>query len=157
MVKAPLAIIGIGNPIAGDDGAGIKVVRSLKKVCGDLRGIIFHELTGDLLEMADRIDEAHSFIFCDALRGDIPGEILTIRDSAPHSFSASFHQNDIASVMHTLKALNLTAPFPKWEILGICIAAPAYFSKRLTPPVSRAVIKCTGLLTGRITSVMHRS
>jgi hydrogenase maturation protease len=149
-VKAPLAIIGIGNPIAGDDGAGIKVVRRLKKLHGNRRKIIFHELTGDLLEMADRLDEAHSFIFCDALRGDNPGEILTIRNTTPHSFSASFHQNDIASVMHSLKALNLVTPFPQWEILGICIAAPTYFSKRLTLPVSRAIIKCVGRLTERI-------
>ncbi len=152
--RAPLAVIGIGNPIAGDDGAGIMVARGLRRVCESGNGVLFYELSGDLLEMADRLEEARRFIFCDAIQGDTPGEIKIITPAAPLPFSASFHQTDIASVMHTLASLHLTVPFPAWEIWGIGIAAPTHFSENLTAPVSQAVTQCVSRLIGRITSIL---
>jgi hydrogenase maturation protease len=139
--KAALGIIGIGNTIAGDDGAGIIVVRHLQKILCSREDIFFYELTGDLLEMAELLHRAERFIFIDALAGDNPGEIKTLHDKANRSFTSSFHQTDISSVMHALNALSLISPFPPWEVWGIVIDPPTEFRKELSPPVSLAIDK----------------
>jgi hydrogenase maturation protease len=152
--SAKLAFIGIGNPIAGDDAAGIMVVRNLQRGVGMRNDLLFYELTGDLLEMADLLSKAPRFIFCDALQGADPGKIQIIPDSAARSFSPSFHQTDIASVMHSLKSLRMIMPFPEWEIWGISIAAPTHFSEDITPPVAHAIHTCVSLLSSRIESMI---
>jgi hydrogenase maturation protease len=151
--KAALGIIGIGNTLVGDDGAGIMVVRALQKLYSARKNIFFYELTGDFLEMADRVDDAEQFIFCDAIAGGCPGALTIIRDTAAPSFAPSFHQTDIASVMRSVKMLSLTATFPSWEIWGIVIEAPQYFTNRLTPCICLAVDDCVAKLTKRIASV----
>jgi hydrogenase maturation protease len=151
--KAALGIIGIGNTLVGDDGAGIMVVRALQKLYSSRKNIFFYELTGDFLEMADRVGDAEQFIFCDAIAGGCPGEIETIRDTSARCFAPSFHQTDIASVMRSLKMLSMAATFPSWEILGIVIEPPQYFTNKLTPCISLAVDNCVAQLGKRIVSV----
>jgi hydrogenase maturation protease len=152
-LRAALGIIGIGNTLVGDDGAGIMVVHALQKLYSSRKNIFFHELTGDFLEMADRIEDAERFIFCDAIAGDCPGELSIIRDTAACYFAPSFHQTDIASVMRSLKILSTTIAFPSWEIWGIAIEPPQYFANKLTPRISLAVDNCVAQLGKRIDSV----
>jgi hydrogenase maturation protease len=142
-VKATLGIIGIGNTIAGDDGAGIMIVEHLQKDFHGRKDILFHTLKGDLFEMAELIDRALSFIFIDALAGDNPGEIKLIKDRASPPFAVSFHQTDINSVMHALESISFISPFPPWEVWGIVIDPSVKFGSGISLCVSRAMATLT--------------
>jgi hydrogenase maturation protease len=147
---ARLGIVGIGNTLAGDDGAGALVVRGLKRIHGFRRDILFHELKGDLFEIADLCACMKKIIFCDAMAGTPPGTITVLNDSPARPMAPSFHQADIASVMRCLKNLKIAAPFPEWEIWGIVIDQPRFFSRRLTLPVRQAVRECVERISARI-------
>jgi hydrogenase maturation protease len=148
-----LGIIGVGNTIAGDDGAGIAVVRKLRDSLPRNDRVFFHELAGDTLSIADHLGEAGYFIFCDAFAAENPGEIRILRDLPRRSLTPSFHQTDIASTLQTLKTLAVVSPFPGWELWGIAIEHPRFFSTSLSPEIVRAVDKCAFDLARRIAAL----
>ena len=136
--RVRIAIIGIGNTLAGDDGAGIEVVRRLKETYINSSSVMLHTLEGDLFEITDWLDRADRFIFIDATVGEVAGEIRRIeRERRP--LAPSFHQSDIASVMQTLETLKVVTPFPSWEIWGITVKTPFAWGERLSPEVISAV------------------
>jgi hydrogenase maturation protease len=133
-----LAIVGIGNDLAGDDGAGPEVIRRLGETWGDNPDIMLHNLEGDHFEIADLISQAERFIFVDAIEGENPGEpIIGVREH--RAFAPSFHQTDISSVMGALESFGIADPFPPWEIWGITIALPAELREGLSPEVEKGV------------------
>ncbi len=143
--KLPLAIVGIGNTLAGDDGAGVEVVRRLGRSLGPGGRVLLHVLEGDHFEISDLLDRAERFIFVDAVAGERPGEPV-ILEGGFRAFSPSFHQTDISAVMRCLEEIGVTEPFPRWEIWGITILPPAELGEGLSPEVDRAV----GLLSDRL-------
>lgn len=132
-----VAVVGIGNTLAGDDGAGIHVVRELRQRWSGGPGVLFYELECDVLGVADLLPGLDRLIFVDAVAGTTPGEIVVTRD-APRAFAPSFHQTDIGSVMRCLAELRLVDPFPDWEIRGITVETPRELHEGLTPPVAAA-------------------
>jgi hydrogenase maturation protease len=136
--RFPLAVIGVGNTIAGDDGAGIEVVLRLKKLLGSDAGVFLHTLNGDHFEIVSLLDLAEKFIFVDAFEGEQPGE-LVYAGNTRRAFAPSFHQIDIGSVMNCLEMLGLADPFPSWEVWGVTIIPPAEIREGLTPVVEAAV------------------
>jgi len=147
--KLPLAIVGIGNTLAGDDGVGIEVIRRLKTTWDAEPCVFLHTLEGDHFEIADYLDKAERFIFVDAVAGERTGELVTMGDTR-RAFAPSFHQNDIAAVMHSLAALGIIDPFPSWAIWGITIHPPSELGEGLSPQVEQAVEKLCRRLSGLI-------
>lgn len=137
--KALLGIVGIGNTLVGDDGAGIVIIRRLQTIFGRRKDLFLFELTGDLMEMADLLDRARRFIFVDARIGNNAGAITITDQNSAKAFSPSFHQTDICTVMHSLSALSLIRPFPKWEVWSVEINQPVEFKEELSPLISRAI------------------
>lgn len=146
--RACVAFVGIGNTLAGNDGAGIVALDRLKTALVDRenRWLLFHELAGDPYAISEILDSAERFVFLDAVAGDVPGTLCTIRSNAPLVNTASFHQTDIGAVMRTLAALRWCVPFPEWEIRGIMIAAPDQLCEGLSPEIDRAVEMLVGEL-----------
>jgi hydrogenase maturation protease len=136
--KPPLAVIGIGNTIAGDDGAGVEVVHRLKTIFRNDAGVFRHTLDGDHFEISSLLDRAEKFIFVDAFEGEPPGE-LVYAGKTRRAFAPSFHQTDITSVMNCLEMLGVADPFPSWEVWGVTITPPARLVEGLTPEVETAV------------------
>lgn len=136
--RARLAILGVGNTLAGDDGAGIEAVRRLSSMLEGRPGILLHTIEGDLFEIADLLDRAGRFVFIDAVAGERPGMRVLFADT-PRAFAPSFHQTDIATVMRGLEALRIVDPFPSWEIWGVTILPPEELGEGLSPEVDRAV------------------
>jgi hydrogenase maturation protease len=133
-----LGIVGVGNTLAGDDGAGIEVIRRLKEMPGIESGVFLHTLEGDHFEIADYLDQADRFIFVDAVEGERPGELVS-PDGACRAFAPSFHQSDITAVMHCLQALGSCSTFPSWELWGISILPPTELGEGLSLEVEKAV------------------
>lgn len=147
--KQPLAVIGVGNTIAGDDGAGVEVIRRLKKTWEGDPAVFLHALEGDHFEIAGLLDRAERFIFVDAFEGEQPGELVHAAKTR-RAFAPSFHQTDIASVMACLESLAMVDPFPPWEIWGITIVPPSTIGEGLTPAVEAAVDALSERLCGVI-------
>ncbi len=131
-------MIGVGNTIAGDDGAGVEVILRLKKTWEGNPAVFLHALEGDHFEIASLLDRAEKFIFVDAFEGEHPGELVCAAKTR-RAFAPSFHQTDIASVMGCLERLGMADPFPPWEVWGVTIIPPSTIREGLTPAVDAAV------------------
>jgi hydrogenase maturation protease len=136
--RAAIGVVGIGNPVVGDDGAGIAVIERIKPKWGADPGVLLLTLEGDLFELSDHLGRAERFVFADAVAGGTLGEI-TRSKQAPRAFAPSFHQLDVGAVMAALANLDLISPFPHWEIWGISIDPPREVRRGLSPPVAEAV------------------
>jgi hydrogenase maturation protease len=149
---ARIAFIGIGNTLAGDDGAGIVALDRLRNnpAAGNHPGLLFGTLTGDLYAVTDFLETAHRFIFLDAILGSVPGELCTLHKNAPRALSSSLHQTDIGTVMESLYRIRICDPFPDWEIHGISISSPDELRNSLSPAIERAVDRLVQLLIDEI-------
>lgn len=67
-----ILVIGYGNSLCGDDGAGRRVVEALESALPPGTAVSLHQL---LPEWADTISHADHVIFVDATEGEIPGEV----------------------------------------------------------------------------------
>lgn len=118
-----VAVIGIGNDLAGDDGAGLEVIRLLEPAWQNDGRVLLYRLEGDLLAVADLLPLASEFVFVDAVAGKVAGELIR-GAKVQRAYAPSFHQTDIALVMQSLEALKLVEPFPQWSLWGITILLP---------------------------------
>jgi hydrogenase maturation protease len=146
-----LAVIGIGNTLAGDDGAGIRVIGRLRelldgKVPGD---VLLDTLEGDLLEVTGMLDRVGRFVFVDAVAGAPPGRIEFSR-RASRAFAPSFHQTDIGTLMTRLEGLGMADPYPDWEVAGITIEPPRTLGEGLSPAVGSAVEELARILMAAV-------
>ena len=136
--KARIGIIGIGNSLAGDDGAGIEIVRRLREKWPDCSEVYLTTLEGDFFGITEILPLAERFIIVDSVNGEEPGCVVHDAGHIP-GFSPSLHQTDIASVLDALKNIEFISPFPEWEIWGVTITQPVEFRESLSPDVQRGI------------------
>lgn len=146
-------MVGIGNPLAGDDGAGVEVVSRLESRFAAVDGVLFTVLDGDLWALDDLLDTTERLIVVDAVIGDPPGTIVTLLD-APPTHAASLHQTDVGTVLATLAAARGAAGFPEVEIHGITIATPRELGVGLSPAVAEAVEELVLELSAELASAL---
>lgn len=153
--KQALALVGIGNTIAGDDAAGIVALEYLQKALSGNPSLYFLTLEADLFEISDHLSRANHFIFIDAVAGNEPGQILRSRQ-IPRAYTPSFHQADIGAVMASLEKLTFVEPFPSWEVWGITIAPPTEFRTGLREPIESAAKMVAVLLASHVKEIHER-
>lgn len=152
---AATAVVGVGNTLAGDDGAGIVAVERLRARIGDTAGVRFFTLERDVYEIADLLDRAEEFVFVDACVGDSPGRIVA-RGTAEPMIVGSLHHTDIGAVMHALAALKLVDPFPSWELWGVEVTPPLTLGEGLSRHVDKGVTRLVEMLAEKITTAAPR-
>ncbi|HTP63996.1 MAG TPA: hydrogenase maturation protease [Geobacteraceae bacterium] len=155
-MKKRLAVVGVGNTLAGDDGAGVVAARRLQTLWADEPEVFFHVLEGDHFEVADLLDRANRFVFIDAVAGEWPGTLARMEESR-RAFAPSFHQTDITAVMQTLEKLGTVDPFPAWEVWGVTILPPAELGEGLSPEVEEGVNRLCRRLDRLIGETVGRS
>ena len=150
--RAHIAFAGIGNTLAGDDGAGVAALERLADALSDdqKETVLFYRLAGDLFAVSELLDTAERFIFLDAVAGEVPGELRVLRSDTPFTHTGSFHQTDIGAVMRSLSKLEWCTPFPEWEVRGITIASPDRLCEGLSPEIDRAVDRLVAGMVGEI-------
>lgn len=154
--KRLLAIVGVGNTLAGDDGVGVEVVRRLAPVWEAEPRVLLHCIEGDHFEIADLLERAERFIFVDAVEGERPGELLSM-GNARRAFAPSFHQTDMAAVMHSLEAIGIVDSFPAWEIWGVTILPPNQLGEGLSAEVEVAVDRLCQRLGRVVTEALRKT
>jgi hydrogenase maturation protease len=135
-----LLIVGCGNPAAGDDSAGLEIVRRLSEGgdCGcDLRAE-----TAPGVELLDVFPLADVILFVDAVTsGGVPGTLyltsLPSKELEPRALgSLSSHGWGLAEVLKLAHALGRTVP--RLYLLGIEAGTVAQGAPR-SPAVEKAV------------------
>src|SRR5581483_1462675 len=130
---ARILIIGIGNPLRGDDGLAWHATRLLEQELKgqDVEILTCHQLTPDLAEAASR---SELLVLIDACAEGAPGS-LAIRPVAPTgSFPGFTHDYNLETLLKTSQSLygcypravlfTITAEsFPYSSELSSCVAA----------------------------------
>lgn len=147
--KHGIVVIGLGNPILGDDAVGLVVASELKSRLGDLVDIV--ELCAGGLAVAEAMLGYRKAIIVDALvEGDaIPGKILrlTIEDlkAAPRRF-IGFHDMDLVTSIELIKAIERESLPDEIVIFGVTIQKPGCYQEGLSKGVKIAIPKCVEMI-----------
>ncbi len=140
-----VTFIGIGNTLAGDDGAGMIMLRKLKDAIGEVSGVAYLEIPGDLFEIWDIASGTDSIVFLDAVAGEAAG-VVTVGKTLPRAMSPSFHQSDLCTVVESLASI-YQGDFPQWTLWGVTIDPPQTLGEGLSSAVALAVEKAVSEIT----------
>ena len=134
-------VLGIGNPIIGDDGVGFRVIEKLQAdpPQGDIT-LTACDVSG--LAILDLIVDYDEALIVDAIQttNGTPGEIyrLEVNDFRVTKHTISPHDVDLPTALEIGKILKLKLP-QKFSIIAIEIPDAYEFSTQLTSPVAGAV------------------
>jgi hydrogenase maturation protease len=149
-------IIGLGNPILRDDGAGIRAASILKQRleadrCEDLVDIQESEVGGfallELMSGWDRVFLVDSIQF----RGVGSGTVVRLE---PHDFGTSarlksIHEIDLPTVLELGRKIGLEMP-KEVLIFGIQAEDAQTFGENLSPAVSRGTCEAVELILAEL-------
>ncbi|MEM0456254.1 MAG: hydrogenase maturation protease [Nitrososphaerota archaeon] len=149
MKKKGIIVIGLGNPILGDDAVGLVVASELKRRLGNLVNIV--ELCAGGLTVAETMLGYRKAILVDALieEGAVPGKILrlTFEDLkvTPKRF-IGFHDMDLVTSIELIKAIEKESFPDEIVIFGITIQKPGCYQEGLSECVKTAIPKCVEII-----------
>ncbi|MGD2112485.1 MAG: hydrogenase maturation protease [Gammaproteobacteria bacterium] len=135
-------VIGIGQPCAGDDSAGLAIVRALRDGAPLPAGVEVHETTdpGCLVELLDGVRHA---ILVDAIVGDgRPGTLRCLTPDALVRYPRvpfSSHGLGVAEAIALARALAPAGATLDIRLVAVAIAAPYGPARSLSPPVAASV------------------
>lgn len=136
-------LVGLGNPILGDDGVGWKVAEEVKKkIPADLRVDVECLSLGGISLMEHLIGYRRA-ILVDAFALDEPiGSILMLKLDDMPNYSAyhttSAHDTSLQNAIAMGKSLGAKLP-DEVMVVGIATKRIHEFSEELSPPVANAV------------------
>jgi hydrogenase maturation protease len=134
-------VLGLGNPILSDDGAGIKVAQEVANQLNDPQ-VTVAETSGAGLSLLDSLVGYDKVIIIDAIQTE-KGQAGQIYHMGTEDFSltkhfSSPHQINLATALELGKMLNLAMPR---EITVFAVEAKdvTSFSEKCTPEVEQAI------------------
>jgi hydrogenase maturation protease len=133
-------VLGLGNPIFGDDGVGLRVIEELQKQIHD-KDITIEgcELAG--LDMLETLSGYDRVIIIDAIQtGGRAGEIyqLTPNDLKSTVHTGTPHDVNFSTALEFGERIGVKLP-AKIDIVAIEIAPNVAFSEKLTPEIEKVV------------------
>lgn len=132
-------VLGVGNTLFSDDGAGILAVRAARERWkGD--GVDFDEAMAGGLELLDRLVGYRAVLVVDAaVTGQAaPGEVFLLdAASLASGVVGGAHGADLGTALAVGMALGV--PMPRVEVLAIEAADIATVGEALTPAVAGAI------------------
>ena len=136
-------VLGLGNLILSDDGAGIRVAQEVGKQLNDPQ-ITVSETSAAGLSLLDSIVGYDKVIIIDAIqtKKGQAGQIYRMK-SEDFSFAKHFsspHQTNLVTSLELGKMLGLVMP-QKITIFAVEAKDIASFSEKCTPEVERAIPK----------------
>lgn len=151
--KISYLIIGYGNTIRGDDGAGYRMAEAVAQWnLNHLRSLAVHQLTPDL---AEAIAQANTVIFVDAVATSSEVQIEPLKPNDAESFTG--HYADPRSLLALTYALYEVIP----TAYRILIPAVDFsFSETLSPVTQKSVflalVKLRQLICTKLASCKTR-
>lgn len=136
-------VLGLGNPICGDDGVGIRVAEALKdRVCGSETDVAQTTAAGlgllDLIGGYQRIIVIDAIQTCDGKAGQVYR--LGLDDLPSPLHCATLHDVDLATALELGRRLGMEMP-REVVIFAVEVADTTTFREECTPEVARAIPK----------------
>jgi len=106
-------VIGIGNPLLGDDGFGIEVAKALRKLNLGSRVLVFERHTMDI-SVLESAKGASKLVIVDAVKsGRPPGSVLKFIAGAPRSPVLRVpmsHEQDLQDILALAREIGMRLP-----------------------------------------------
>lgn len=135
-------IIGCGNPIAGDDGLGVHVIKELKTMSLPEEVILLEGGT-DPIALLEMLRETEKVVLVDGLKGaGHPGEIFILRPDQldlKSDTGLSLHQFNLAHVLSLGYTLYPDEMPQDIVIAGVEVLDTTPCNPELSPPVKHAL------------------
>jgi len=127
-MSRPTIVLGLGNPLMGDDGAGLAALAALRRAYHFSAGVQLEDGGALGLTLLPLVEEAGSLLVLDAVSfGGLPGTtVLREGEDIPRclSLKLSPHQSGFVETL-ALAALRGNLP-PRLALVGVEIAAATY-------------------------------
>lgn len=147
-------VLGIGNPILGDDGVGVHVAEEVARRIQD-EEIDIEDASTSGLNLLDLIVGYEKVVIIDAImtEGGVPGTIYRLR---PEDFTRSVHPGtpmhglNFPTVLEIGKKL-MPAEMPREIVIfAVEVKEIETFTEEMTPEVQAAVPRVVELVLGEI-------
>lgn len=138
-------VIGVGNPILGNDGVGIQVINELRK---RLSNVALDTASTGGINLLERIREYKKAIIIDAIRTEgKEGEVKRFSLSdLPRVHSFNLHDISLYEAVQLFKKLG---DVPEIVVIGI-ILKEVSFGEGLNPEVERAIPRIVDLVLSEV-------
>jgi len=139
--SARTLILGVGNPILRDDGAGRLLVQLLRRHVSSTE-VELRETGLAGLNLVEALSGFDSAIIIDAIQsGGVPGKVYCLRPEDFHTARVSRYDQHSTGLLPALElGKSLGWPMPEdVTIVAIEAGDVAHFGEELTPEVARAV------------------
>lgn len=142
---APTLVVGLGNPILGDDGVGWRVVEELRSRLGD-RGAEVETDCASLggLSLMERMLGYRRVILVDSMEsgqvavGGVRAFPLEALPDPSAGHSASAHDTSLLTALQAARAMGAEVP-SRVDVVAVEALPTFDFSEELSPPVAGAV------------------
>jgi len=135
-------VIGLGNPILSDDGAGIYVAREIKERCKGLSNIAIIETSQGGIGLLDLMAGYERVIIVDSIKtaNDTPGKFyrLRVEDLGDTTYPCGPHFLDVRTAVELGTKFGYLMP-GTIDLYAIEITDNTTFSENLTPEVEKGI------------------
>jgi len=156
MKHPPILVVGLGNPIMGDDSVGIHVVRVLKDRFQHRTDLEFKELSvGGLRLVEELLGYEKAFIVDSA---SCRGTVGRIREFLPEQlkdtlYASSPHVTNFATALELYTRLGKDAIPPTIRVFTIDIESEFTFSENMSPAVQTAASQLVELVASQLNQI----
>jgi len=133
-----ITVLGVGNPIMGDDGVGLEILTALQATCEDPRVEFVDGTTGGL-DLLPTVQDASRLLVLDAVVGDVPGEVVVlVGDQIPRLLSTKLSPHQVGLLDIFAAARLLDAEPSEIVVVGV-VPDMVEINIGLSDPVEAAV------------------
>jgi hydrogenase maturation protease len=133
-------VLGLGNPLLGDDAIGLVVASRLRERLAGQDGVVVEEEEAGGLRLMERLTGYDRAILVDAaVGGGAPGSIRRMGpDELPTQRTAIAHGIDLPRALELGRTLGLPMP-ASVRVVAIEAASVLEFREHMTPAVAAAI------------------
>jgi len=73
-----ITVLGVGNPIMGDDGTGLELLAGVQAALGSVDGVEFIDGGTGGMELIPIVEDTARLLVLDAVAGDTPGQVKVL-------------------------------------------------------------------------------
>jgi hydrogenase maturation protease len=143
MALVSILVLGVGNVLMGDEGAGVHAIRLLEREPA-APGVTYLDGGTGGFHLLSLFQQYDPIIFIDAtMDGKAAGTITVIEPRFASDFPRTLSAHDIG-LRDLLESAQLIGPLPRLYLLAISIESMQSMSMELSPPVAVSLPRIKG-------------
>jgi hydrogenase maturation protease len=141
----PDLVIGLGNPLMGDDGAGAAAAEILANDRRLARRVDVISADTDVLSCATQMERRRSVLLIDAVEGEVPGSVSVLRESPPLDAQQHAHHLSAPAMLALLRQVTPTLRHTEFTWILVTVSS-ARVGMGLSAEVAAAIPKVVELV-----------